>query len=150
MSTPWFKRLAKTSKNAFARRFLKKNPMTNPPNPPDKNPVNPPTPPKIPVPHNAPSLEVPADLKAVYANLVRIAHSPSELVLDFAHLLPGTIPARVNTRVVMSPLGAKLLQRALAENLSRYEAAFGEIKVPGEASLADFLFRPPPPAKPGE
>jgi len=124
--------------------------MTNPPIPPDKNPVNPPIPPKIPVPHNPPSLEIPADLKAVYANLVRIAHSPSELVLDFAHLLPGTIPARVNTRVVMSPLGAKLLHRALTENLTRYEAAFGEIKVPGEASLADYLFRPPPPAKPGE
>ena len=123
--------------------------MTNPPNPPDKNPVNPPAPPNRPAPHNPPSLEVPADLKAVYANLVRIAHSPSELVLDFAHLLPGTIPARVNTRVVMSPLGAKLLHRALTENLARYEAAFGEIKVPGEASLADYLFRPPP-AKPGE
>jgi hypothetical protein len=151
MITPWFKRLAKTSKNAFARRFLKKKPMTNPPNPQNPpNPPNPATPPNRPAPPNPPSLEVPADVKAVYANLVRIAHSPSELVLDFAHLLPGTIPARVNTRVVMSPLGAKLLHRALTENLARYEAAFGEIKVPGEASLADYLFRPPPPAKPGE
>jgi hypothetical protein len=91
----------------------------------------------------APALEIPPDLQTNYANVVRIAHSPSELVFDFAHLLPGVIPARVCTRVVMSPLGAKLLQRALAENLSRYEAAFGEIKVPGENSLADFLFKPP-------
>ncbi len=95
-----------------------------------------------------PQLEVPPDLKAEYANVVRIAHSPSELVFDFAHLLPGVTPAKVCTRVVMSPLGAKLLQRALAENLSRYEAAFGEIKVPGEGSLADFLFRPPAPPTP--
>ncbi len=94
-----------------------------------------------------PQLEVPADLATNYANVVRIAHSPSELVFDFAHLLPGVTPARVCTRVVMSPLGAKLLQRALAENLSRYEAAFGEIKIPGESSLADFLFRPPAPPK---
>jgi hypothetical protein len=94
-----------------------------------------------------PTLEVPADLKTDYANVVRIAHSPSELVFDFAHLLPGVTPARVCTRVVMSPLGAKLLQRALAENLSRYETAFGEIKIPGENSLADFLFRPPAPPK---
>ncbi len=100
-----------------------------------------------PNPPAPPPLEVPDDLKAEYANVVRIAHSPSELVFDFAHLLPGVTPARVCTRVVMSPLGAKLLQRALAENLSRFEAAFGEIKVPGEGSLADFLFRPPPPAK---
>ena len=94
-----------------------------------------------------PQLEVPPDLRTEYANVVRIAHSPSELVFDFAHLLPGVIPARVCTRVVMSPLGAKLLQRALAENLSRYETAFGEIKVPGESSLADFLFKPHAPPK---
>jgi len=94
-----------------------------------------------------PALEIPPDLHTEYANVVRIAHSPSELVFDFAHYLPGVTPARVCTRVVMSPLGAKLLQRALAENLSRYEAAFGEIKVPGESSLADFLFRPPAPPK---
>jgi hypothetical protein len=134
--------------------------MTNPPNPQNPSGTPPGIPPGTPAGnpagtpnrpvHVPPSLEVPADLKAVYANLVRIAHSPSELVLDFAHLLPGTIPARVNTRVVMSPLGAKLLHRALTENLARYEAAFGEIKVPGEASLADYLFKPPPPAKPNE
>jgi hypothetical protein len=51
----------------------------------------------------------------------------------------------------MSPLGAKLLLRALNENLARYESAFGEIKVPGENSLAEFLFRSPPdPHKPPE
>jgi hypothetical protein len=39
----------------------------------------------------------------------------------------------------------------LNENLSRYEAAFGEIKVPGENSLAELLFRPPnDPHKPPE
>jgi hypothetical protein len=43
----------------------------------------------------------------------------------------------------MSPLGAKLFYRALAENLARYEASFGEIKIPGGNSLADFLFKPP-------
>src|SRR4030042_2706001 len=94
-----------------------------------------------------PTLEVPPDLRTEYANVVRIAHSPSELVFDFAHLLPGVTPARVCTRVVMSPLGAKLLQRALAENLSRYEAAFGGVKIPGENTLADFLFHPPAPPK---
>ena len=98
-----------------------------------------------PGPPQAPTLDVPPDLEAIYANLVRIAHSPSELVFDFAHLLPGVIPARVRARIIMSPLGAKLLYRALGENLARYEASFGEIKVPGEASLADYLFKNPPP-----
>ena len=101
--------------------------------------------PSKPVHHPAPALEVPPDLEVTYVNLVRIAHSPSELVFDFAHLLPGTSPARVKTRVVMSPMGAKLLYRALAENLTRYENAFGEIKIPGDVTLADTLFRPPAP-----
>ena len=66
-----------------------------------------------------PPLEVPPDLEVEYVNLVRIAHSPSELVFDFAHLLPGTNRASVQSRIVMSPLGAKLFYRALAENLAR-------------------------------
>ena len=94
-----------------------------------------------------PSLEVRPDLESIYANLVRVAHSPSELVFDFAHLLPGVPVARVSTRVVMSPLGAKLLHRALGETQARYDAAFGEIKTSGDPSLADFLFRPPTPPK---
>jgi hypothetical protein len=101
--------------------------------------------PNRPTPPPSPTLDVPPDLESVYVNLVRIAHSPSELVFDFAHLLPGTPLARVRARVVMSPLGAKLLHRALTENLSRYETSFGEIRVPGETSLADYLFRPPQP-----
>lgn len=93
-----------------------------------------------------PPMTIPDDLEAIYINLVRIAHSPSEMVFDFGHLLPGSRPAKVRTRIVMSPLGAKLLQRALSENIKRYETAFGEIRVPGSKSLADFLFRPSPPS----
>jgi hypothetical protein len=92
-----------------------------------------------------PPLEVPDSLEVEYVNVVRIAHSPSELVFDFAHLLPGTAPATVRSRIVMSPLGAKLFFRALAENLNKYEAAFGEIRIPGDATLADHLFHPPQP-----
>ena len=89
-----------------------------------------------------PPLEMPPDLETEYVNMVRIAHSPSELVFDFAHLLPGGGPARMTSRIVMSPLGAKLFHRALSENLAKYEAAFGEINVPGNTTLADHLFRP--------
>ena len=87
------------------------------------------------------TLEVPADLQPVYANLVRIAHSPADLVFDFAHLLPGESKAIIRARILMSPLSAKLLYRALGENLARYESTFGEIALP-RASLADQLFKP--------
>ena len=89
-----------------------------------------------------PPMELPSDLQIEYVNLVRIAHSPSELVFDFAHLLPGGTPARVQSRIVMSPLGAKLFHRALSENLSKYESTYGEISIPGGTTLADHLFRP--------
>lgn len=98
-----------------------------------------------------PPLEVPADLQIEYVNVVRIAHSPSELVFDFAHILPGTTPAKVQSRIIMSPLGAKLFYRALADNLSKYETSYGEIVIPGGSNLAEQLFRPPaPPENPPE
>ena len=89
-----------------------------------------------------PKLLSPEELQVTYTNLARIAHSPADIVIDFAHLLPGEKTATVSSRVLMSPLSAKLLLRALADNISRYEAAFGEIQVPVNSSLADSLFRP--------
>jgi hypothetical protein len=56
--------------------------------------------------------------------------------------------ASVGARILMSPLSAKLLHRALNENLARYEASFGEIPVPGNSSLAEHLFRPFQPPEP--
>ena len=95
-----------------------------------------------------PKLENPQGLNTVYSNLARIAHSPADIVIDFAHLLPGDKSATVNARVLMTPMSAKLLLRALAENISRYEAAFGEIQVPVNSSLAESLFRPTQPPEP--
>lgn len=88
---------------------------------------------------------------AIYSNVVRISHSLSELVFDFGRLLPGEADVYVKARVMMSPLSAKLLQRALADNITKYETTFGEIKIPQGKSLADDLFhslQPPEPPKP--
>ncbi len=87
-------------------------------------------------------IELPANLDAVYSNLVIIQHSPSEFVLDFARILPNMPAARVGARVVMTPMHAKLLLRALQENIERFEAQFGPIYLPqqGEA-LASQLFQ---------
>jgi hypothetical protein len=101
-------------------------------------------------PPTPPRMDLPPDLEAIYANLVRITHSPSELVIDFAQLLPGASQANIKARVIMSPLSAKLFHRALAENLAKFEANFGEIPMPGEGSLAARLFRPPSPPQSGE
>ena len=108
--------------------------------------------PPIPPKPTGPVLELPAGVEPQYVNLARIAHSPSDIVIDFAHLLPGETRARIRSRVVMTPLSAKLLMRALTENIARYEAAYGEINVPVNSTLADNLFRPfqQPPEPPKE
>jgi hypothetical protein len=91
-----------------------------------------------------PKINVPEGMQPAYANLARISHSPADIVIDFAHILPGETTANIRSRVVMTPLSAKLLLRALHENIARYEAAFGEISVPSNSSLAESLFKPPP------
>lgn len=88
------------------------------------------------------AMDVSPELQTTYANLARIAHSPADIVLEFAHLLPGSKNAKVGSRVVMTPVSAKLLLKALNENLARYEATFGEITLPKSNTLADSLFKP--------
>ena len=96
-------------------------------------------------PLSAPTMpvEFPANLEPIYVNLALIAHSPAEIVIDFARMLPAMPKARVCTRVVLSPICAKLLLRALTENIGKYETQFGEIRVPEGPSLAEQLFRKP-------
>ena len=95
-----------------------------------------------------PKLNVPEGMEPLYANLARISHSPADIVIDFAHILPGETSANIRSRIVMTPLSAKLLLRALNENIARYEAAFGEIPVPSNTTLAESLFRPHHPPEP--
>lgn len=100
---------------------------------------------------NAVKIDIPADSQPQYTNIVRISHSPAELVFDFAQLVPYTQTANVVSRLIMSPVGAKLFLRALAENLSKYEANFGEITLPSSGALANDLFRTiQPPENPPE
>jgi hypothetical protein len=73
-----------------------------------------------------------------------ITHSRSEIVIDFAQVLPQVPKARVRNRVIMTAHNAKLLLRALKEHMARFEAQHGEINLPEGTSLADQLFRPAP------
>ena len=102
----------------------------------------------LPAPQPAPpmhqmAIEIPANLEATYTNFALITHSPSEVVIDFARVLPNMPKTKVYARVLMTPMNAKLLLRALTENLGKYEAQYGEIVMP--TNLADQLFKPPKP-----
>lgn len=89
-------------------------------------------------------IELPAEIaEGVYANLVMIAHSPEEFVLDFIRLMPGVPQARVKSRVVVTPAHAKRLLAALADNIGKYERAFGTIHEAGDIRPEDFRFGGP-------
>lgn len=105
---------------------------------------------KRPSPAGRIKVHLPADLEPIYANLALITHSPSEIVMDYAQVMPQNPQARVKSRVVMTPINAKFLLRALGEHLARYEAQHGEIQMPQGPSLADQLFRGKPEDEAGD
>ena len=67
--------------------------------------------------------------EGIYSNLAIINHSPSEFVLDFVSIMPGAPKAKVKSRIVLTPQHAKRFLKALNENIHRFEANHGEIKV---------------------
>ena len=106
--------------------------MAQPPRPPQQPP--------------ALQLELPPGLDATYSNFVVIQHSPAEFILDFARIMPNMPAARVGARVVCAPMHAKLLMRALQENIEKFEAQFGAIYIPQQDDqLTSQLFGGPLP-----
>ncbi len=86
-------------------------------------------------------LEIPTNLSATYANAAIVSQTTSEIVFDFLQVMPNDPRARVQTRVVMTPINAKLFMKALENNLAKYEEKHGEIPTPSQpGSLADQLF----------
>jgi hypothetical protein len=64
----------------------------------------------------------------VYSNLAIINHSTSEFIVDFITVMPGAPKARVKSRVILTPEHAKRFQKALAENIQRFENVNGTIE----------------------
>lgn len=72
--------------------------------------------------------------EGVYSNLAIISHSPTEMILDFAQMLPGLGKPFVRSRVLMAPSHAKRLLAALRDNIEKYEDQFGTITEPSQQS----------------
>ena len=96
-------------------------------------------------PKNRITIELPKDLDARYANIAFITHTPAEMIIDFAQVLPRTPKGQIVSRIIMSPIHAKSFLNALQNNVANFERQFGEIKIPQQPHLADQLFRFPPP-----
>ena len=82
--------------------------------------------------------------EGVYANLAAIAHSPSEIVIDFIRIMPGLQKAKVQSRIIMTPQNAKSLSLALADNIKKFEDKYGEIKISKQEGDKTFGFQNPP------
>lgn len=71
------------------------------------------------------------EAEGIYANLAMIMHSPTEIIFDFARVMPRSQKSRVLARIIMTPMHAKLLHKALTDNIKKFETQFGEIKIHG-------------------
>ncbi|MHC1737766.1 MAG: DUF3467 domain-containing protein [Ignavibacteriaceae bacterium] len=69
------------------------------------------------------------EAEGIYSNLAIITHSPAEFIIDFTRIVPGVPKAKVLSRIITTPQHAKMLMRALKENIERFEERFGEIKL---------------------
>lgn len=66
--------------------------------------------------------------QGIYSNLVIINHSPTEFVLDYVNVMPGTPKSKVRSRVILTPQHAKRLLKALNDNIAKFENRHGKIE----------------------
>ena len=65
--------------------------------------------------------------QGIYSNLAIINHSLSEFIIDFITIMPGAPKAKVRSRIILTPEHSKRFQKALLENIQRFENAHGQI-----------------------
>ena len=82
-----------------------------------------------PQPPNQLNIEITEEVaEGTYANLAIITHSHAEFVIDFVSVMPGTPKSKVKSRIIFTPMHAKRFLKALEDNVTRYEAANGNIQ----------------------
>ena len=88
------------------------------------------------------SLERAADYRENYANSVQVRVNLWDFFLSFG-IVSQTTPDAVQIHsfqgVYLSPQQAKALHNVLQQNLTQYEAAFGEIRLEARAGTAGFV-----------
>ena len=82
------------------------------------------------------------EAEGIYSNLAIITHSPAEFIIDFTRIVPGVPKAKVHARIISTPQHAKMLLKALEDNIKKYEARFGNINI-DNAPNQHFGFVPP-------
>ena len=75
----------------------------------------------------------PEHATGVYSNLMMISHRKEEFILDFLFVQPqrtaqGQAVANLRSRIITTPEHMQRILKAIEENISRYEQAFGPIQ----------------------
>lgn len=74
-------------------------------------------------------------MKGFHANMMSVAHSREEFVLDFVNIFPWQRAGIMGSRLILTPGHLKRIVAALTDNLQKYEKQFGKIaeaKAPSE------------------
>jgi Protein of unknown function (DUF3467) len=82
------------------------------------------------------------EAEGIYSNLAIITHSPAEFIIDFTRIVPGVPKAKVLSRIITTPQHAKMLMKALKENIDKFESRFGEIRIDAPPNNQHFGFVP--------
>ena len=79
----------------------------------------------------------PEVINGFYSNLMAMAHSRSEFILDFFTMLPGMQSPHLSQRIILSPVQAKLFYLQLMTEVERFESANGEITIQSSQEMTD-------------
>jgi len=85
---------------------------------------------EAPKPQSQQQVQIKADEKELlgqYSNLVVVHHNAEEFTLNFIYLFPTVPQGKLVASLIVNPIHAKRLLRALEENITRYEAQFGRL-----------------------
>ncbi len=82
-----------------------------------------------------------------YSNMAIITHSHAEFILDFVKMMPGLPKGKVKSRIILTPEHAKRLNRALVDNIRKFESMHGPIKETGNDQTPPFNLGGPTTAK---
>lgn len=81
----------------------------------------------------------PEEIDGTYSNMVLVAFSRAEFVLDFARIMPGSAGANLKSRVIMSPHAVKNFAAQLTNQIKAYEEKNGKLLETRDQSAIGFV-----------
>ena len=71
----------------------------------------------------------PQTAQGVFVNMAMVNHTETEFTLDLIYVQPQAPKATVRARGITTPKHMKRLLHAIQDNISKYEARFGQVDV---------------------